>query len=77
MDITSRHGFLYRAGLLALMLLLAACSPTMRGETQPEQGSQEETMNLARNTTNPLPAAPPPMDAAAPVRYETASFGLG
>jgi hypothetical protein len=60
--------------ILGLAPFLKACN-RLSGEFQ----SREEKMETGR--TNPIPSVPrkpiPPIDAAAPKRFETATFALG
>lgn len=60
-------------GVLAIVtmgVLMVNISSNYAGE------SKERTMNLASQTTLVSPGIPP-IDAAAPTVFETASFGLG
>jgi hypothetical protein len=59
-----------------ILSLLWACSPAMDSQAGQESKTREAAMNLALKTeTDSL--AIPPIDAAAPAVFETASFGLG
>jgi hypothetical protein len=61
------------------MIMLAipwACSPKMDPRTGDATQPSEESMNLAHQIQPESPVIPP-IDAAAPAAYETASFGLG
>jgi PBP1b-binding outer membrane lipoprotein LpoB len=59
--------------LLGVMSFFTSCSQTM--DTQATQ-SKENAMNLAYKTEKESLEIPP-IDAAAPMNFETASFGLG
>ena len=56
--------------ILTISLFMMNLSPNYADETK------ERTMNLASQTTLITPELPP-IDAAAPTIFETASFGLG
>ena len=62
--------------LLGVMSFFTSCSPTM--DTQADQASKtkEESMRLAHEIETGSQMIPP-IDAAAPKTFETASFGLG
>ncbi len=70
---TTGKGCLLLVGILSLLL---ACSPTMDSQAGQDSKTTEATMNLALKTETDSPAIPP-IDAAAPSIFETASFGLG
>lgn len=59
-----------------IFFLLLACSPTMDSQVGQESKTTEAAMNLALKTETDSPVIPP-IDAAAPAVFETASFGLG
>ena len=61
---------------LGLLSFLWACSQTMDSQANHESKTTEATMNLAQEIETDAPAIPP-IDAAAPAVFETASFGLG
>jgi hypothetical protein len=61
---------------LGMMSFLWACSPTMDSQANHESKTTETAMNLAHKIETESPAIPP-IDAAAPAIFETASFGLG
>ena len=61
---------------LGMLSFLGACSPAMDSQTNHEAKTMETSMNLAYKTETDAPAIPP-IDAAAPAVFETASFGLG
>ena len=61
---------------LGMLSFLWACSPTMDSQANHESKTTEATMNLAYKTETESSAIPP-IDAAAPAVFETASFGLG
>jgi hypothetical protein len=62
--------------LLGMVLVVIGCSRT--GEPQAGQTTPgEESAMKTGNTSMPSPAALPPIDAAAPRNFETATFGLG
>lgn len=61
---------------ISMLSFLGACSPTMDSPTNHEAKTTEASMNLAYKTKTDAPAIPP-IDAAAPAVFETASFGLG
>ncbi len=61
---------------LGILLLLGACSQAMDSQASHEAKSTEAAMNLAYKTKTDALAIPP-IDAAAPAVFETASFGLG
>jgi hypothetical protein len=62
--------------LLGILSFLGACSPTMDSQANHEAKTTEAAMSLAYKTETDAPAIPP-IDAAAPAVFETASFGLG
>jgi hypothetical protein len=63
--------------LLTIMLaILWACSPTMDPQADHAKQSSEDSMNLAHQFQSESRAIPP-IDAAVPAVFETASFGLG
>jgi len=66
----------WRLGLLGMMTILWACSPAMDSRTGHDSTAKENDMNLAYQIETEPPAIPP-IDAAAPAVFETASFGLG
>jgi hypothetical protein len=60
--------------LLAAMSLLMNCSPTSGTQTNPISKTKEGVMDPAYKSES---YAIPPIDAAVPTNFETASFGLG
>ncbi len=62
--------------LLGMSYFLWACSPTMDSQANHESKTTEAAMNPAPIIETESPAIPP-IDAAAPAVFETASFGLG
>ena len=62
-------------GLIAVSLSLAGCSQNNPPETDQTRILKENAMQVSKNET----ASPsvPPIDAAAPEEFQTASFGLG
>ena len=60
--------------LLAAMAFLMNCSPTTGTQENPISKTKEGAMDPAYKTES---YAIPPIDAAAPANFETASFGLG
>jgi hypothetical protein len=60
--------------LLGLMSFLMGCSPTTGTQANHASKTKEDSMSLAYKTGSP---AIPPIDAAVPSNFETASFGLG
>ena len=62
--------------IIGMLLPLWACSPAMDAAVDHESETTEDPMKLAHQVNTDL-AAIPPIDAAAPARFETASFGLG
>ena len=61
---------------ISMLSFLGACSQAMDSQASHEAKSTEAGMNLAYKTETDAPAIPP-IDAAAPAVFETASFGLG
>ena len=55
--------------LLGFMLFLGVSSQAMESEIQNKSNTIEPSMNIEKKI--------PPMDTAAPSKFETASFGLG
>ena len=62
--------------LVGMIWILTGCSPNMDTQTTQVAESKENVMKLAYRTEKGSLDIPP-IDAAAPVRFETASFGLG
>ena len=60
--------------LLGLMSFLMGCSPTTATEANHDSKAKEGSMSLAHKSEF---SAIPPIDAAVPSNFETASFGLG
>lgn len=65
-----------RLFIIGMLLPLWACSPAMDAAVDHEPETTEDSMNLAHQISTDL-ATIPPIDAAAPTLFETASFGLG
>lgn len=63
--------FFFLLGVMSLLLAGIAASQTQEGEALK---ASEETMATAGKTGSPTI---PPIDAALPATFETASFGLG
>ncbi len=61
---------------VGVLSLLWAFYPTMGSQAGQEPKTTEAAMNLAFKTETDILAIPP-IDAAAPANFETASFGLG
>ena len=61
---------------IGFVSLIAIFSPIMWTQAAQTSSSKEGSMEAAVNTTGDSPAIPP-IDAAAPAVFETASFGLG
>ena len=64
------------AFLLGLIWIIVGCSQTLENQTTQTAQSKEDKMSLAYKTENESYEIPP-IDAAAPAHFETASFGLG
>ena len=62
-------------GLIATGFLLFGCSQNNPPEADQVKTSKEHTMQLSDNEM--VSPDIPPIDAAAPEEFETASFGLG
>ncbi len=62
-------------GLVVLSVLLLSCSQNNAPEVDQVTNSKEETMQLSHEKR--VPNQIPPIDAAVPKEYHTASFGLG
>ena len=62
--------------LLGVIFFLMGGSPTMTPQTSHASKTTEGSMNLAYKTESESSQIPP-IDAAAPAVFETASFGLG
>lgn len=60
--------------LLGLALIIMGCSPGTGTQVNQATKTKEGAMEHAYNTES---ATIPPIDAKAPTKYETASFGLG
>jgi hypothetical protein len=60
--------------LLGAMAFFSGCDPTTATKANHESRTKKGSMNLAYKTESP---AIPPIDAAVPSKFETASFGLG
>ncbi len=60
--------------LLGMMTFITGCPPTTGSQTNQDPKAKEGPMNLAHKIETP---AIPPIDAAVPGHFETASFGLG
>ena len=60
--------------LMGVVLFFLYCALTMTAQANHASKAKEGSMSLAYKTESP---AIPPIDAAAPSIYETASFGLG
>ena len=60
--------------LWGMMLFLMGCSQTTATQGNDVSEKKKGSMHLTYNTEYP---AIPPIDAAAPSHFETASFGLG
>jgi len=56
------------------MSFLIGCSPTKATQDNQALKTKEGSMSLAYKTESPTI---PPIDAAVPSKFETASFGLG
>jgi hypothetical protein len=61
---------------MIMLAILWACSPKMNPQADDAIQPSEDSMNLAHQIQPESPVIPP-IDAAAPAVYETASFGLG
>ena len=61
---------------MGMLLLLWACSPAIDTQASKETKTTEADMNLAYTIKTDTPEIPP-IVAAAPAIFETASFGLG
>ena len=62
--------------LLGVLSILPGAAQLMTTRADPTSDTKEGSMNLAY-TLETKPAEIPPIDAAAPAVFETASFGLG
>ena len=62
--------------LLGVISILLGVAQLMTTQADPVSNTKEGSMNLAY-TLETKPAEIPPIDAAAPAVFETASFGLG
>jgi hypothetical protein len=62
--------------LLGVLSISPGIVQLMTTRADPVSDKKEVSMNLA-NTLETKPAEIPPIDASAPVIFETASFGLG
>ena len=62
--------------LLGIISILSGVAQLMTTQADPTSDTKEGSMNLAY-TLETKPAEIPPIDAAAPAGFETASFGLG
>ena len=62
-------------GLIAMSLLLLGCSQNNPPEMDQASISKEHVMQLSNKEM--APSQLPPIDAAAPKEFQTASFGLG
>ena len=62
--------------LLVAALLIWGCTPKMESAGNPGSSAKEGSMNLEKHTEKNSSVIPA-LDAAAPVVFETASFGLG
>ena len=62
--------------LLGIISFLMGDFPTMTTQTSHAAKTTEDSMDLA-NKKEPESLQIPPIDAAAPAVFETASFGLG
>jgi len=62
--------------LLGVISILLGVAQLMTTRADPNSDTKEDSMNLAY-TLETKPAKIPPIDAAAPTVFETASFGLG
>lgn len=62
--------------VLSVMLLTGACSQSKEAPVNHETDPKELSMNV-EHKTDLSSQQMPPIDAAAPVVFETASFGLG
>lgn len=60
--------------LLGMITSFAGCNPTTATLADHDSGTKQGSMNLAYKTESPVI---PPIDAAVPSKFETASFGLG
>jgi hypothetical protein len=60
--------------LFVVILLLMGWPPITSVQANPVSDAEENPMELAQKTESPTI---PPIDAAAPSKFETASFGLG
>ncbi|MFZ7126722.1 MAG: hypothetical protein ACOWWM_11275 [Desulfobacterales bacterium] len=67
---------LRRAFFSGLVLYLFGCSPPMAADQSTASNPKEQFVKLANEPEIQNPEIPP-IDAAAPSRFETASFGLG
>jgi|GEM_PF-1633271 hypothetical protein len=65
-----------RLCLLGTVSILICLAQLMAVQAGPTSDTKEGTMNLA-SALETKPVAMPPIDAAAPAVFETASFGLG
>lgn len=61
--------------VVAMILLLCACS--QKSGTEAGQGGRSKEQHMKASYQERTPAPIPPIDAAAPKTFETASFGLG
>ena len=62
--------------LLSVISILLSVSQFMTPQADPASDTKKGSMNLAY-TLETRPVEIPPIDAAAPAVFETASFGLG
>jgi len=62
--------------VLSVMLLTGACSQNKEAPVNHQTDPKELSMNV-EHKTDLSSQQMPPIDAAAPVVFETASFGLG
>ena len=62
--------------LLGVMSVLMGCSPAMDTQAKHKSKTKEDAMRLAYETEIESLEIPP-IDAAASLNFETASFGLG
>ena len=62
--------------VLCTMLWIGSCAPSEEYEAAPPSLPKEADMQDQLQTV-PSPTATPPIDAAAPQAFDTATFGLG
>ena len=73
-----KHAAVLSGGILLLGMALVVIGCSRTGEPNAGQVTPgEESAMKPENQSMPSPAALPPIDAAAPRNFETATFGLG